>query len=172
MLAERLADQARRTEELRAQATNLEMLDTLLAALTDTDGVQGAFERISAIAHKVVSHDALALPVFLPGGKQARRYAATGLGTTLEIIDLPEEFLDPAWDHDLIDDATAIPGAHNARVASLGFLSALRVPIRLDGKNAAALIFLSKTRAAFKERDVPVARRIADRLTVTLARDN
>jgi transcriptional regulator with GAF, ATPase, and Fis domain len=172
-LAERLAEQAKRTEELRAQATNLELLDELLAALVDAGGVQDVFERMSAIARKVLAHDALALPVFLPDGKRARRYAATGLGIAApEIIDVPEMFLDPSWEYDLIDDVTTVPGPHNRRVEEMGFLSALRVPIRLDGKNIAAVIFLSKTRAAFKENDVLTARRMADRLAVALARDS
>jgi GAF domain-containing protein len=134
--------------------------------------VQDTFERISAIAGKVVAHDALALPVFLPGGRQAQRYAAIGMGmATPELIDVPDVFLDPDWEYDLIDDAATMAGAHNARVTAMGFVSVVRVPIRLDGKNAAALIFLSKARAAFKPGDILVARRIADRLAVALARD-
>jgi transcriptional regulator with GAF, ATPase, and Fis domain len=172
-LAGQLAEQAKRAEELRAQQTSLELLDELLATLTDAGGVQDTFDRISAIARKVLAHDALALPVFLPGDRQARRYAAIGMGTaTSELIDLPEVFLDPDWEFDLIDDVTTVAGSHNERVAAMGFVSVLRVPIRLDGKNVAALIFLAKSGAAFKHSDILVARRIADRLAVALARDS
>ena len=53
----------------------------------------------------------------------------------------------------------------------MGFRSALRVPIRLDGRPAGLLAFLSKAPSAFKQADILVARRIADRLAITLARD-
>jgi transcriptional regulator with PAS, ATPase and Fis domain len=45
------------------------------------------------------------------------------------------------------------------------------VPIRFDGRFAGALIFLSKTASSFKEGDVLVARRMADRLAISVARN-
>src|SRR6185503_10168652 len=102
-LAQRFAEQARHTEELRARTTNLELLDELLSALADAGEVRDAFERISAIARKVLAHDALALPVFQADGRHARRYATSGLGSALpEIIEVPDYFLSPDWDYDLI----------------------------------------------------------------------
>jgi transcriptional regulator with GAF, ATPase, and Fis domain len=170
-LAQRLADEARRAEELRARTTNLELLDELLAALTDTGGVRDAFERISAIAGKVLAHDALALPVLLPDGRQARHYATSGMASLPEIIEAPDYLRDPQWTYDLVQDSSTLSEAHNKRIAGLGFKSALRVPIRVDSRNAAALVFLSKSESAFAQSDVLVARRIADRLALTLARD-
>jgi transcriptional regulator with GAF, ATPase, and Fis domain len=170
-LAERLAEEARKAEELRARTTNLELLDELLAAVTDAGGVRDAFERISAIAGKVLTHDALALPVLLTGGR-ARHYATSGMGDSLpEIIDAPEYLLDQSWTYDLVADATTRAEPHNSRISALGFRSALRVPIRRDGRTAAALVFLSRSPGAFAPPDTLVARRIADRLAVTLARD-
>jgi len=171
MLAERLAEQARRTEELRAQTTNLELLDELLNGLNETGGIQGAFERATDIAAKVLSFDGSALSVYLPGGRRARMYASVGMPDAPQEIDIPQEFLDPAWEYDRFDDVTMVPGTHNARVADLGFVSALRMPVRIDGKTAGGLIFLSRTRAAFKDSDVLVAHRLADRLAVTIASD-
>jgi transcriptional regulator with GAF, ATPase, and Fis domain len=46
----------------------------------------------------------------------------------------------------------------------------LRVTIRLDGRLAGGLAFLSRTQAAFKPADVLIARRIADRVALALSR--
>lgn len=170
-LAEQLAREAKRAEALRAQTANLELLDELLSALTDVDGVAGAFTRISTIAGKVLVHDALALPVFLGEGTKARRYASSGLPEGPEVIDVPEYFLDPDWEYDLVADASAETGAHNARVVSMGYYSVLRVPIRIEGRPAGTLIALARDVGRFRTDDILVARRIADRLAVTLARD-
>ena len=48
----------------------------------------------------------------------------------------------------------------------------ISVPLcRFDGRFAGALILLSKTAASFKDGDVLVARRMADRLAISVARD-
>lgn len=161
------------TEELRAHTTNLELLDELLATVTDSGDLPDVFGRISAIARKVLPHDGLGLPVLLSDGLHVRRYASSGLEVVqaLEELNLPDYFLDPNWEYDRIDNLTGLPESHNQLVAKMGFLSVLRVPIRLDGRFAALLAFVAKAPLAFKQSDVQVARRIADRLAVTLSRD-
>ena len=162
-------------EELRARTTNLELLDELLAELTDSGDLRNVFERISAIARKVLPHDALGLPVFLPGGRHVRRYASSGIdparASDLESMEMPEHFLRTDWEYDLRDDLAVHSEPQDQLSASMGFRSVLRIPIRLDGRPAGLLSFLSKAPYAFKQADILVARRIADRLTVTLARD-
>jgi len=70
---QRLAEEARRSDELRATTANLELLDELLATVTDTGTLSQAFDRSSAIARKVLAHDALTLPVLaeVPEGASA-----------------------------------------------------------------------------------------------------
>ena len=172
-LAEQLAEQARNNAELRARTTNLELLDDLLGTLTGSGDLRDVFERISAIARKVMPHDALGFPVFLPDGKHLRRYAATGIGVTElpEGLELPEDVLRADWEYDLCPDVTQRDEAHNRLVTGLGFRSALRVPVKLDGKLAGMLAFLSKEFGAFTQPDILVARRIADRIAIALARD-
>jgi PAS domain S-box-containing protein len=161
----------RAMDELRARATTLELLDDLLATVTDSD-LPEVFARISEIAQKVLPHDGLGMPVLLGDGPQARRYGSSGLDTdkTPNVVEIPEAFLRPGWEYDLVHDLASHPAPHNKLAASLGFRSALRVPIRLDGRFAALLAFVAKATSAFKLTDVLVARRIADRLTLTLAR--
>jgi len=172
-LAERLADQARRNEELRARTTSLELLDELLATLVDSDDLPDVFGRISAIAAKVLPHTAALLMVRLPDGVNARIYASSGFpGPLPETTEIPEELLkNPDWEHDIFDDLSELPQPRYKRIASLGLPSLLRVPIRLDGMFAGALIFLASAKSAFRQADILAARRIADRIAVTLARD-
>src|SRR5262249_17334532 len=75
------------------------------------------------------------------------------------------------WEYDLADDVQIRPGPRDVLVASRGCRALLRVPIRLDGKLAAALGFISLTPAVYTHSDVQVARRIADRIALLLARD-
>jgi transcriptional regulator with GAF, ATPase, and Fis domain len=169
----RLAEEAHRGDSLRAWTTNLELVDELLGALIDSGDLPDVFERVSRIAGKVLRHDALALTVALSDGRHARIYANAGFPVALpEIIDLPEDLLaHPDQDHDIFDDLSVRTEPRYVRLASMGFQSLLRVPIRLEGRFAGAFIFLSKSLASFSPPDVLVARRIADRLALTLARD-
>ncbi len=172
-LAERLAEGARRTEELRAQTTSLELLDEMLAALIDTGGLVDVFGRISPLAAKVLPHDAAALMVRIGETTQARLYASTGFPTGLpDVNEIPEEVLrNPDWDHDILDDLSQLPAPRYTNLVRMGFQSLLRVPIRFEGKFAGALIFFATMTHGFKSADVLVARRMADRMAVTLARD-
>ncbi|HSL22655.1 MAG TPA: sigma 54-interacting transcriptional regulator [Vicinamibacterales bacterium] len=172
-LAEQLAEEARRGEELRTRTTKLELLDELLAALTDAGDVREVFGRLSSIAGKVLAHDAAALMVRLPDGRRARLYASSGFpGELPEIMEIPEELLqNPDWEHDIFDDLSLLTRERYARLARMGFRSLLRVPIRHEGRFAGALIFLSNVLSAFRHGDILVARRMADRLAATLSRD-
>jgi transcriptional regulator with GAF, ATPase, and Fis domain len=171
-LAEDLANQARRNEELRALTTNLELLDELLAALIDSGELPDVFGRISAMARKVLTHDAAALMVRLPDGRHARVYASSGFpGELPEITEVPPELLEnPDWEYDIFDDLS-LQGPRYGRGPLMGLRSLLRVPIRIDGRFAGALVFFSSALAAFRHNDILVARRMADRLAVTVARE-
>jgi PAS domain S-box-containing protein len=160
-------------DELRARTSTLEHLDELLTALVDTGGLRDVFGRISTVARKVLVHDAAALMVRLPDSRQARLYASSGFPPGLpEITEVPEELLrNPNWEHDILDDLARLPQERYVRLVNMGFQSLLRVPIRLDDQFSGALVFLSTTRSGFKHSDVMVARRMADRMAVALARD-
>ena len=169
----RLAEAARHNVELRAQTTHLELLDELLTALIDSGELADVFERLASIAKKVLPHDASVLMVRLPDGRQARVYASAGFPESMpRVTEVPHELIEnPDWEHDIFDDLPALHEPNYLRLADMGFRSLLRVPVLLDNKFAGALVFVSKTRAAFKPGDVMVARRIADRVTVTVARE-
>ena len=167
---QRLAEEARANAELKARAANLERLDEMLAAMTDAAQLSELFDRVSAVARQVIPHDAMAVPVLLPDGVHARRYASAGFAASGDVIPVPAAFRrDEAWEFDLIDDTTARQEPENRQAAAMGFRSALRVPIRLDGRFAAGLAFLSHAAGVYAPGDVLAARRIAQRFALCLS---
>lgn len=109
---QRLAERARSVDELRARTATLEVLDDLLATLVDTGELPEVFDRLSAIARKVLPHDTLALTVVLSNGKRARVYASSGVdGKPFpETFDIPEGIVrDDDWEHDIADDLQSHP---------------------------------------------------------------
>jgi transcriptional regulator with GAF, ATPase, and Fis domain len=125
---QRLAEEARLTEELRARAANLELLDELLATVSDSGELADVVERLSLLARKVLPHD------------------------TLEVVRIPDGRQKAEWDGEMIEGTV------------------LRVPVHFDGRVAAALTF-SRATTAFRSEDVPVARRLADRVALSLSRE-
>jgi len=168
---QRLAEESRRNEELRAREARLEILDELLATVTDTGEIKDHFDRISEIARKVLPHDALVLPVVLPDGTHARAYASSAPQPHVppKIVEIPENIHRDNRDYEVIDDLSKTPA--DQRGVTAGFASALRVAIRLEGRLAGGLVFLSGRTAAFTAADVLVARRIADRIALALSRE-
>ena len=169
----RLAEQARLNEELRSRAASVDLLDELLATLGESGELNDVFDRVSAITAKVLPHDGLALLVFMPDGRHARRYVTSGMDSSRlpQQVPIPDAVREPNWDHDVIDELTLelVPAAEP--VIKMGMRSVLRISVRLEGRPVAGLAFLSRTRAAFKSSDVAVARRVADRIALSLARE-
>jgi len=171
----RLAEEARERQALEAYASKLDLLDQSLASLTDTGELKDLIARISNVTRHVLPHDGLAVGVFMPDGHHIRRYAATGFDPEplTETLEISPDFNPEAFaGYDLVDDASTRSEPLNVRIVKAGFLSALRVPIRLGGKVAAGVGFLSRSRAAYQLRDVQAARRIADRLALKLEREH
>ena len=69
---EKLARLRLLADELRARTATLELLDELLATLIDNGDLPDIFDRLSAIARKVLPHDTLLLIVGLPGRRKQR----------------------------------------------------------------------------------------------------
>jgi transcriptional regulator with GAF, ATPase, and Fis domain len=166
---QRLAEQARSVEEPRARTATLELLDDLLAALIDTGELPDVFDRISAIARRVLPHDAVLLIVGLPGRRRAKLYASSGVGGTPfpEEYDVPPEVVaDRKWDAEVIDDLSEHPIWKHEEGAKRGYRSCIEMAIRLDGELVAVLAFVAFARGLYTEPDLFVARRIRDRLTL------
>jgi transcriptional regulator with GAF, ATPase, and Fis domain len=169
---QRLAEESGRKAALQSRAAKLDLLDELLAALTDQSSLADMFDRISTIAKRVLTHDMLVLAVVLPDGATARAYARAGAGAA-EVpatLPIPPEFVgNDDWEYDIVGDSLLDPNPRNLHAARLGYRSALRVPIRFDGKFAAAVAFLAYPTDVYTQADVHAARRIADRLALALS---
>jgi transcriptional regulator with GAF, ATPase, and Fis domain len=171
-----LAEEARANAELKAQTANLELLDELLAALTDTGELSELVDRVSTMVRKVIAHNAMTVFVMLPDGLQARRYASSGLDAAVTsaatVVPVPPSFTcDPGFDYDLVEDTSIRSEEYNQRAASLGFRSLLRVPIRIGGTLAAGVGFMAHDPDVYRPSDVLAARRIADRFALCLSRE-
>ena len=171
---QRLAEKSRQAAALREQATKLELLDALLAALTDTGALRDVIDRISDIAQKVMPHDAMALPVLLPDGAHVRFHItkAPVAAKFPDVIELPESLRHSDWEYDIVDDFQVDPQKHGRTAAELGYRSALRIPIRVEGQLAAGVAFFSFAPSSYTKADVIVGRRVADRLALSLSREH
>ena len=144
---QRLAEEARLGEQLRARAANLELLDELLGTLSDGGELDEVLDRISALSRKVLPHHA-ACPPGLSAGRprpavhEQRRFCRQR--SRRSTIDVPAALRAADWEFDVIDDTSVSPAVGAAELASKGFQSALRLPARLEGRVAAALAFLSR----------------------------
>ena len=170
---QRLAAQARDAGELRARTAALELLDDSLATLIDTGDLPDVFDRVSAIARRVLAHDTLLLIVGLPGRRRAKLYASSGTGGTAfpAEYDVPPEIVaDREWDAEVIDDLAEHPIWRHEEGAKRGYHSCIELAIRVSGELVAVLAFVSFARALYKEADLLVARRIRDRLALHLTR--
>jgi len=171
---QRLAERARSAEELRARTATLELLDELLTKLTDTDALPEVFDRISAIARKVLPHDMLLMTVATPDGLHARTYACSGDDPfqVSDVWDIPPEILEhPDWNDEICDEMSSHPIWRRYDAPKRGYRSSIHLMIRFDGALAASLAFFSFAAAAYKEADLLVARRIRDRVALSLARE-
>ncbi|MEO8677641.1 MAG: sigma 54-interacting transcriptional regulator [Vicinamibacterales bacterium] len=171
---QRIAETARRHEELRARRARLELLDEVLATVAEEGSLTEVFGRFSAMAQRVLAHDALLLVTVNPDGRTARVYASQAP----EAKKFPEQDTMPPtmlanrdWEHDLIDDLQARDDQRNLAAGRLGYRSALRAAIRLDGEIVAAVSFLSFTPGRYATADIVVARRIADRIALNFANE-
>jgi PAS domain S-box-containing protein len=163
----------KRTEELQARTARLELLDAMLAALTDAGDLAKVVDRVSDIAQNVLPHDAMVVPVLLPDAAHVRFHVTkTPDGAKFpDVVEVPAYLRNSDWDHDLVDDLQSDPRQRDLPAAKLGYRSALRVPIRVEGQLAAGVGFFSFTPARYQPADISVARRVADRLTVSLMRE-
>ena len=170
---QRLAEHARENGELRARTAALELLDDLLATLIDTGDLRDVFDRVSAIARRVLAHDLLLLIVGLPGRRRAKLYASSGAGATPfpDEYDVPPAIIaDREWDAEVIDDLAEHPIWRHEEGAKRGYRSCIEMAIRLDGELVAVLAFVSFERGLYTDADLLVARRIRDRIALNLSR--
>jgi hypothetical protein len=124
----------------------------VLAAVTGLGELPEVWERISAVAQKVLPHDALVLAAALPDRGKARVYASSAPGAEpfSDVVEVPPAVAaNRDWEYDLVDDLQNQADQQHLEATQRGYRSALRVPLPLDGEPVAAFAFLSNTPAKY-----------------------
>src|SRR5262245_52891825 len=172
---QRLAESARQAAVERERITTIETSMELLRTISGVLDIRTVFPQISEIANKMLAHDFLTLSFHDRDGTILVE-AASG-------DDLPElrRIVKPGRSHPperfLIVDDFAIttvpviePEGFQQIVLAAGFRSLLTVQASA-GAQEVGLGFWSKKPSAFTQRDVGVARRIADHVTLAVSHE-
>jgi len=151
----------------------LEALDDLLPTLAGALDVREVFDRISAIARRVLPHDVMGLPLMMENGTDALVYAVTGNDIAFpQTVTIPEQerylMVEP-WDCQVFDDIQEDPVLRQLPPGLAGYRSVIRLPLRLRDKFVGLLAFASRQPALYSRGDVLVARRIAEHILVALS---
>jgi transcriptional regulator with GAF, ATPase, and Fis domain len=158
-----------KTERLR----RLEALDELLPTLAGVLDIREVFERMSAIAMKVLPHDMMSLPLLAENGRDIVVYAVAGTTVqfpkTVPLADEHRSLLTEPWEFFLFDDLLQDAVERDQPPARAGFRSLLRIAIRVQGQVVGSLAFASRETGFYKRSDVLVGRRIADHVALALS---
>jgi len=158
-----VSEQAREARFERQRSSEIEASAEMLRTIADVLDIRTVFPRVSDIAKTLLPHDALAM-VFSEGDRHFVGQAVS-----------PGDFPDPPGitsktpipDDFILGDITIgplpvfEPADAFAPVIAAGYRSLLSVRIPARERHL-TLAFWSKRPRAFQERDIPVARRIAD----------
>jgi len=156
----------------RQRAAEIEGSVELLRTISDVLDIRTVFPRVSEVIKKMLPHDALAM-VFVDQDRHFVRQAHS-----------PEDFPDPAFvthktsrpKEGIIPDITTAPlpvfepADAFVPVMAAGYRSfmSVRLPAR---EQVIDLSFWSKRPAAFEQRDLPLARRIADYVALSVSHE-
>src|SRR5262249_45446414 len=170
---EQLAEEMRKSEELRAKTANIGLLDALLASITDSGDVKTTMDRVADIAQKVLPYDAMIVPVVVSDGARLKFHILrTPPGVTLpDAMDVPAHLRSTEWEHHIVDDMQNDPQERSHPFAAQGLRASLRIAIRVQGQLTCGVAFYSLEPGIYKEADVVIGRRIAARLAISLMRE-
>ena len=153
----------------------LEALDALLPIIANALDVRPVFEQISAAVEPVLHHDHLFLLSPNADGKLLQMDAYSGdsvEGLCRSVLHRESEDFPAGQEYFLVHDTQQVPHP-DARVRNIlkkfGIRSVLRLPIFFGGAPQSTLNFFSKSPHQYSEEDVPVARRVADLVSLALS---
>src|SRR5262245_3382140 len=155
-------------------ARRLEAIDARLPALFEALDVREVFTRVSEIAKDVLPHDAVGLPLLTDDREHVVPYATLGLGNRAQpdLQPIPESMrylLTEPWELDIFQDTETVRDGRAGPYFEWGFRSAIRVPIRLDGQISGMLTFFARQANVYSDEYVPLVRRIATYVALTLS---
>src|SRR5262245_37402154 len=161
-------------DEREQRLTRIDALSDVLHALTGALDFRDVFSQLSTVARRVLTHDTAFVLMFMRVDGQIKiRLHALNVPAAWqlpEVIDNPyPDEMTEGWDFAVHHDLSVDPTERDLPATRLGLRSAVRMPIRLDGRIAGAVIFSSFEPRHYSEADVPIVRRIADYVTLALA---
>jgi transcriptional regulator with GAF, ATPase, and Fis domain len=169
---QRLAERAREEGSNRQRSAEIESSAELLRTISGVLDIRTVFPRISEIAKQMLPHDALAM-VFVDEDRRFVRQAHApddfpDPPSVTHKIPLPREFI-------ITDIATATlpvfePADAFAPVIAAGYHSFMGVMLPAR-EQVIELSFWSKGVGAFDQRDLPLARRIADYVALSVSHE-
>src|SRR6185295_8147344 len=155
-----------------ARLARIDAVEQMLPLIAGALDVREVFHRLSGVARSVLPHDAATIQILSDDHTHARLYALDGLpeenATGMFSTNYAAVF-NRHFQFSLHDDLQASPAERDRPAARAGLRSGLRLPLRFDGQIGGTLEFNASAVAAFRERDVDVARRITEYVTLALA---
>ena len=144
-----------------------------LEVMTDVLDLRSVFERVSAVASRVLALDAISIPVISDDGQQVRAFATAGIPddpypSSRAFPEHARHLLRDPWTFEIVDDLDAAR-SEAPFDAALGYRSGLRVPVRVDGSVVALVVALARAPGVYASSDVPVARRVAGHVALALS---
>ncbi len=165
----RIWDAERRRQE------RLDRMETLLGMLAESLDVREVFQRLSEAMQPVLPHDLMTLTELDERARTIRIIAYAGpidLEVPTDAVPLTERELQQRVDFEILRDipAEVTPDTERQRlILSSGLRSWVRVPVLLAGEVRGGLSFFHREPSRFNREDADVARRLADRIALTLS---
>jgi transcriptional regulator with GAF, ATPase, and Fis domain len=159
----------------RRRRERLDRVESLLATLAESLDVRQVFQRLSTEMQPILAHDLMVLTELDVRARTIRITASAGphgLDVPTEAVALTDNELEKRIDFEIVHDIPAeiAPTTDRQRlVISSGMRSWLRVPVFLTGEIQGGLSFFHRDPSRFAKDDAEVARRLADRIALTLS---
>jgi len=166
------AEPPNRRSDADALLARLQALDPLVPALAGVLDIRDVFARVSEVASAAVPHDLLSLLLVADDGTITVHAVAGGEIQFPRTVALPEDsrwILGGAWEYHIDRDVLEDERESTRYAAEAGYRARLIVPLRLRGRLAGTLNFVSRTPDHYGPVDVAVARRIADQVVLALS---
>jgi transcriptional regulator with GAF, ATPase, and Fis domain len=155
-----------------ARLVRVDAVEQVLPVISDALDVREVFHRLSDVARTVIAHDAATIQLLSEDHTQLRLHALDGIPResvpdtfSTQYAPVFSEYIQFA----IHDDLLATPAERDRPTAKAGLRSALRLPLRIDGRMGGTLEFCSTSVGAYTEADVSVGRRIADYVALAMA---
>jgi len=159
----------------RRRTERLDQLERLLSSLAESLDVREVFQRLSAAILPILPHDLVNLTELDLRARTTRIIASAGPGNIpvrMDTFTLTEDEIEDRADFGIIRDILAELAPQTERhrlIRASGLRSWLHVPVLLSGEVEGSLSFLHREPGRYGRDDAEVARRVADRVALTIS---